>query len=113
LLLLLGFWFRRLGLGYACFKLLNASRGIYEFFFTGIVGVASAADFNLYGFFGPAHFNDVAASATDLGLLIIGGMSVCFHDGAIIKENGQARKWVGGCRICGFLVVFFHVSNSF
>ena len=53
-------------------ELVNAAAGVNELLLAGVEGVALGADFNDDVLLGAAGFDDLAASAADGGLLIVG-----------------------------------------
>jgi hypothetical protein len=68
------------GLGFeqALLEFIDAPRRIDEFLLASVKGVANVTDADDDDRLGGAGLDDVAASATDLGIYIL-GMKVCFH----------------------------------
>ena len=60
-------------------ELVNAAAGVNELLLTGVEGVALGADFNGDVLLGAAGLDDLAASAADGGLLIV-GVNSGFHN---------------------------------
>lgn len=83
------------GGGAAGLEFLHAAGGVDQLLFSGIERVAGIADFNRQFFLGRADVKYVAARARNLGVGIVLGVNVFFHNEAIVPYLRGERKGAG------------------